>query len=453
MATSQLSSRRIFHTWWPLAASWLLMGVELPAISAVIARLANPEINLAAYGGIIFPLAMIIESPIIMLLAASTALSKDWASFAKIRRFMMISGASLTFLHMLIVFTPLYNVIVEKLLGAPQEIVEPARVGLVIMIPWTWSIAYRRFHQGMLIRFGHSKSVSTGTIIRLCADLLVLGVGYVIHDISGIIVATSAVIAGVVCEAVYVGIVAQPVVKYELKPTLPIQPLLTWRAFFAFYNPLVMTSLLSLLVQPIGAAAMSRMPQPIESLATWSVVSGLVFMFRSAGIAYNEVVVALLDEFQAAKKLWKFAVNLILITTGIWLLIMATPISNFWFQTLSALPVKLAELAQVGIWITLPMPALAVLQSWYQGALLHSHKTRGITEAVLVYLVVNIATLMLGVISGKVIGLYIGLTSFVLSTFIQTIWLWYRSQQAIYAVHQRDEVEISIPPAGFFHSG
>lgn len=82
--TIQLTSRRIFNTWWPLAASWLLMGIELPLISAVIARLENPEISLAAYGGIIFPLALIIELPIIMLLAASTALSKDWASFIKI---------------------------------------------------------------------------------------------------------------------------------------------------------------------------------------------------------------------------------------------------------------------------------------------------------------------------------------------------------------------------------
>jgi hypothetical protein len=447
MASIQLSSRRIFHTWWPLAASWLLMGIELPAISAVIARLENPEINLAAYGGIVFPLALIIESPIIMLLAASTALSKDWASFIKIRRFMMITSAILTALHILIAFTPLYYVIVENLFGAPKAIVEPARIGFMIMIPWTWSIAYRRFHQGMLIRYGHSRTVSTGTLIRLCADMLVLTIGYFIHDIQGIIVATTAVATGVVSEAVYVGIISRPVIKYELKPSPAVQPALTWHAFFAFYMPLVMTSLLSLLVQPIGSAAISRMPNPIESLATWSVVSGLVFMFRSGGIAYNEVVVALLDEFQAAKKLWRFAVNLILITSGIWLLIIATPISSFWFKTISALPGNLAELAQVGIWITLPMPALAVLQSWYQGALLNSHKTRGITEAVVIYLFVNIVTLILGVWSGKVIGLYIGLTSFVLSTIIQTIWLWYRSIGTIKAAHQRDDITISIPPA------
>src|SRR4030042_4553854 len=224
MTSSQLTSRRIFHTWCPLAASWLLMGIELPMISAVMVRLENPEISLAAYGGIIFPLALIIESPIIMLLAASTALSKDWASFAKIRRFMMIAGVGLTLLHILIAFTPLYYVIVEKFFGAPQVIVEPARVGLMIMTPWTLAIAYRRFHQGMLIRFGHSRAVSTGTLIRLGADLMVLGIGYAIHDISGIIVATRAVAVGVVSEAIYVGIISQPVIKYELKTTPHIPP-------------------------------------------------------------------------------------------------------------------------------------------------------------------------------------------------------------------------------------
>jgi hypothetical protein len=446
MASSPLSSHRIYHTWWPLAASWLLMGIELPVISAVIARLANPEINLAAYGGVVSPLALIIESPIIMLLAASTALSKDWAAFIKIRRFMMITAACLTLLHILIAFTPLYYVVVEQMMGMPHEIIQPARVGLMIMTPWTWSIAYRRFHQGVLIRFGHSKAISTGTLIRLSADLTVLGIGYSLHTIPGIIVATCAVAAGVVSEAIYVGTIAHPVIRQELIPAAPIHPPLTMRAFFAFYVPLVMTSLLSLLAQPIGAAAMSRMPKAIESLATWSVVSGLIFMLRSFGVAFNEVVVALLEEYQSAKRLWSFAIKLILITSGIWLLIMATPLSSFWFQTVSALPNDLALLAQLSIWIALPMPALAVLQSWYQGAILHSHKTRAIIEAVMIYLLVNIATLTIGVLWGKPAGIYIALASFVVSTFIQTVWLWYRSRRMIVAVNHRDGIQAFIPP-------
>ena len=82
----------VYRTWWPLAASWLMMGLELPAVSAVMARLPEPTVSLAAYGGVVFPLALLIESPIIMLLSASTALSRDWPSYRLVRRAMLTMG-------------------------------------------------------------------------------------------------------------------------------------------------------------------------------------------------------------------------------------------------------------------------------------------------------------------------------------------------------------------------
>jgi hypothetical protein len=85
----------VFSTWWPLATSWLFMGLELPAVSAALARLPDPTISLAAYGGVIFPLALLIESPIIMLLSASTALSKDLRSHELVGRFMWSAGLGL----------------------------------------------------------------------------------------------------------------------------------------------------------------------------------------------------------------------------------------------------------------------------------------------------------------------------------------------------------------------
>ena len=103
----------------------------------------------------------------------------------------------------------------------------------------------------------------------------------------------------------------RPVLKNELKLAPPLPVPLTFAAFLDFYIPLALTSLLNLLVQPIGSAAVSRMPRPIESLAAWSVVSGLIFMLRSPGIAFNEVVVALLDRPRSSASLWRFAVILI----------------------------------------------------------------------------------------------------------------------------------------------
>ena len=53
-----LTQRRILALWWPLAASWLLMGIELPLFTACVARMPEPEVNLAAYGSLVFPIAL-----------------------------------------------------------------------------------------------------------------------------------------------------------------------------------------------------------------------------------------------------------------------------------------------------------------------------------------------------------------------------------------------------------
>ena len=438
MLSNQLTLKRTFNTWWPLATSWLLMSIEGPALSAVVARLADPKIHLAAYGGVVFPLALVIESPIIMLLAASTALSRDWASYARIRRFMMITSAALTVLHLLVVFTPLYYLVVKGLLHTPPEIIEPARIGLIIMIPWTWSIAYRRFHQGVLIRFGHSRAITTGTFIRLAVDIIILTIGYLIHDIPGIIVATSAVAMGVISEAGYIGLIVRPVLRDQLRTAQPIDPPLTQAAFMGFYLPLVMTSLIMLLVNPIGSAAMGRMPSPVESLAVWQVLGGLIFMIRSLGVAYNEVVVALLDEKGSARVLQRFATILVSCLTVLWILLVTTPLANIWFTRIMALDPQLAQMAQIGAWFAIPLPAMAVLQSWYQGSILHSRRTGAITEAVVIYLLFNVITLVIGIIWGKTTGLFIGLGSLVLSSLIQTFWLWLRSRSVLVKIHAPD---------------
>src|SRR5207249_1017195 len=107
--------RTVFAVWWPLAASWLLMGLELPLVSAVMARLRDPVTSLAAYGGVVFPLALMIESPIVMLLTASTAVSRDPDSYRLVRRFMFAAAGALTLLHGLVAFTPLFGIVVGRL--------------------------------------------------------------------------------------------------------------------------------------------------------------------------------------------------------------------------------------------------------------------------------------------------------------------------------------------------
>ncbi len=428
----------IFRAWWPLAASWLFMSIEQPLVGAVIARLADPTVHLAALGGIVFPLALVIEAPIIMLLAASTALSRDRQAYRLIYRFTMTAGLLLSVLHALLAFTPLYDLVIVGLLNPPEAVVEPARWGLMIMLPFTWSIAYRRFHQGLLIRHGRSLSISIGTLIRLGALVLGVLVGLALGA-PGIVVGTMGVASGVIAEAVFIGFRVQPVVRTQL-PSVP-ETALTWRAFANFYTPLALTSLVLLLVQPLGSAALSRMPQPLESLATWPVLAAFVFLFRGLGMAYNEVVVAQLDEPGAWRILRRFAVVLSLIMTGLLLVVALSPLGQGFFGTVMGLDAPLAQLASSGLLWALLWPALTVWQSYYQGVLVHSGRTQGVSQSVMLSLATSAALLVGGALLGTFPGLYVVTVAFIAGTVVQVLWLLRSSREPLQRLQARD-----VPP-------
>jgi hypothetical protein len=69
---------------------------------------------------------------------------------------------------------------------------------------------------------------------------------------------------------------------------------------------------------------------------------------------------------------------------------------------------------------------------------MHGHRTRGITESVVVFLITNSLILGLGVLWGQAVGLYIGLTALVVGNLVRTIWLWYRARPMMKAVQARE---------------
>lgn len=419
--------------WWPLAASWLLMSVELPAISAVIARLSDPEITLAAFGSVVFPIAVAVEAPVIMLLTASTALCRDMHSYLKVRSYMMAMGAVLTGLHAFIAFTPFFDILVGGLMGIPADILDPARTGLQIMLLWTWAIAYRRFNQGILIRFGRSRIVSAGTLIRLFTVVAVLAAGRAAGFLPGIVVAAVAISAGVLTEAAFIGFRVRPLLdNYEAGGEDQGEPGNRWvqaitvASFTAFYLPLAMTSILRLAFQPVISSAVSRSPLALESLAVWPVLYGLFFILRCSGYAFQEVAVSLLDREGAPRVLARFAAIISLASTAVFLIIAVTPLSRVWFLHFSGLSEDLSRLGEIGIWFGCVLPGLSVYQSWFQARLVHIRKTRPVTESVVMYLLSCSLVLVIAVLSGKVTGLFAAVFSLSVGISVQTGWLMLR---------------------------
>jgi hypothetical protein len=407
----------------------MLMGLELPLVTVTMSRLVDPEVHLAAYGGVVFPLSLLIEAPVIMILAASTALCKNWSAYRLIRKFILLLGGILTLVHVVVAFTPLFGVIVQDVLGAPEVILEPAQIGLQCMTPWTLSIAVRRFLQGVVIRAGQTRLIGLGTLVRLFVSSAVLLGGLVFNSFSGIVVATVAMSSGVIVEAGFILLFVGPILK-DLKESNPppVAPL-TLKQLGVFYWPLAFTPLITIATLPIVSAAISRMPQALESLAVWPVLGGLSFIFRSVGFAMQEVVVALYDRPHFLEPLRQFVGLVSLCTSGTLLLIAATPLSTIWFERVAALTPELSALASTALWFVVIFPAFSAWESFFQGELVHRGLTTCITQSVCLYLAGSSILLFVGVLYGQVTGLYVGLAAMGTGLAIQMWWLWTNSRR------------------------
>jgi len=421
----QVTLKVVFRLWLPLAGSWFLMGIETPMLTAFVARMTSPEITLATWGSLVYPISLVIEGPIIMLLTASTALVTDQKAYSKLFQYMVVMSLVLSFIHILVAFTPLYYAMARELLNVPELLIEPGRIGLQIMTPWTFMIAWRRLNQGTMIKYGNSRAVAMGTAIRLVSLVAILSLGRWFTDFSGIFIGSSAVAISVTIEALYAHRAVQTILINVLPPSSDSDPIRR-DSFIKFYLPLAMTPLMTLLIHPAGAAGMSRMPEPLSSLAAWPVVYGLVFLTRGLGLAFNEVVVSLAGRPGGKTQLSRFARILAISTMGILAAIAFTPLGQLWFKNVSGLSPTLTHLSSVTIMFAILMPGYSVYQSWYGGLLIYHHKTKGISQAVMVYVCMAVIGLWLGSTVATVPGIYWTINVFVFSGLCQTFFLRYR---------------------------
>jgi len=210
-------------------------------------------------------------------------------------------------------------------------------------------------------------------------------------------------------------------------------PPLTMARFLRFYTPLSLTPLLNFLALPLSAAAMSRMPNALESLAAWPVLSGSTFTVRSLGFAYNEVVVSLMDRGRPVPALRRFAWGLSVFGLLVLLAGAATPLGNLWFERASALPSGLAVMAQQSLWFLVPMGAVSVWQSYHMGMLVHAHRTRAVSEAKVFLLVAQVTVLGIGVAWHSIPGLAFAALGLTAGGLVEIAWLARRSHPLRYA--------------------
>ncbi len=484
--------RQIFALWLPLAVSFELMMLEGPAVQGAMGRLPDPKLNLAAWG-LVISLSLLIESPVIMLLATAIALVQDADSYQALRRFMLRLAVGCTLLTALVAFTPLFDYVAIHLMGQPAPIVHIARPGMQIMLLWTAAIAWRRFYQGVLVRSGQTRRVSWGTAIRLTAAVgtasLLAGWGH----LGGVQVGAVAIMTAVITEALATTAFALPVARRQLlrgetgerrkekvgegafapvgleartntqtlrgasayparttalleddavlqedyaapqsddfvtEIPLPATPL-SQRAIWQFHAPLAATTLLTLLAQPLTAAALARLPAPVATLAVWPVVSIVLLVMRGWGLALQEITVSQAKNPDARPALARFALMVGIVTSLVTIVLAASPLLDMYLGRVLHLPADLWGYAHVGVGVGVLLPLITALGSHTGGLLVAGGQTQYRYRGMAINLATHVSLLVVGVIL-RWPGMPLAASAFTCAACAEYIYLAYHARR------------------------
>jgi hypothetical protein len=364
-------------------------------------------------------------------MSASTALVTGHHSYRRLKLFTDILNLGVTIVQLIMLIPPVFNFIVIHLMGVPEEVARIAHTALFIFLPWAASIGYRRFYQGILIRNNLTRRVTYGTIVRL-SIIVTMGLLLYSAGIPGAYVGAGAMSLAVLSEAIATRMMASGTLKMLIAGEDTENGNINLRSIARFYYPLALTSILSLGVHPFVTFFLGRSNMAVESLAVLPVVNSLVFIFRSMGLSYQEVNIALIGrKRQNYGILRNYAVYLGIVVTVLISVIAFTPLANLWFVNVSGLSMELAELSYLPLKIMILLPALTVLLNFQRSLMVINSTTGPISKATAVELISIIVVMLVCVVFLNLVGVVAAAVAFVAGKSMSTFYLMPRQSAVV----------------------
>jgi len=402
-----------------------MMVLEPSIVNIGLGRTADVELALAAYG-VAYSLALLVEAPILMILDASVAKSTDRAAFLLVRRFTLVMALAVTLIGLLVSLTPLYNLVVVDLMNIPADVAARARPTLELLSFWPLPVAWRRAHQGVLIRAGRTAIISTATGLRLVTLAGGLWAGLVVLPDEGAVVAGIAMVISVTVEAAVITWAAAPILRTSQAATNPRDGQdspLTPRELWHFYRPLLATTILRQASRPALNAGIAAMAMVRSSLAAWPVVWGFITLIACPVWSLQQLTTVMAGDRQTYQRVWRFSMGLSVTLAALTALVAFTPLYGMVMGKVYNLSSELQAVARPAVQILVLYSVLVGVQSVYRGALIRCGHTRAVRTAMVINLGVLVGSLLAGVALRGITGAVLAAIATLTSNLVEVAWL------------------------------
>lgn len=380
----QIGILSLLKQFFPLAISDFTMTIGDTFRTMALLRLGNPNITLAAIG-IIKSVAALLESPIIMILHASTALSVNRSAHAALWRLTLLLAGFLSSFFLILCWQPVYEWLFLDLFGADSQVLLASRLGFLLLVPWPAVIAIRRFYQGILIRAGHRNAVAHAGIARLAFTCLLLLIG-TRFQWDGVLLGSISLIATVMLEA---AVIYTFKIYYSSKKLIVLveenqtesHPS-TLGNVARYYLPLGSTTLAIWTGKAMLVGVIVRSFDGNAALAAWVTINGFVIPMCNTTRMVQQIILSV-PSYVTRKLLWQFAVSVGLLCSAPLLCFAFTPPGAYFLRIFLDGAENILKPCSQGIMLLALMPLTFSLQTFYQGILLKNAKNWYINGATL----------------------------------------------------------------------
>lgn len=423
----QVEKTSIFKFWLPAFLSQLILTVEIPIITAAIARMTDAKINLSSFG-VAFGLALLFEFPVVMLTVSTLRLVKGRASYLAVRNISFALSGVFFIIACIMLLPPVFDLVIGLAFDLPADIMNLVYLTLIPCATWSVTVGVRRFYQGILFKYGKTKLVILTTAIRLVTSLAFLIAGFMFGFWPGAVLGAAAYSLGFLIEVIAMKVMAGPYIASCLatQDDAPVSV----KSFLAFYMPLIFFPFSVFVTQPIYSYSAAYLPETVNTLSLIPVMNSLIVMLQISFLAFNETAIAYLSSAKENKdQVFKFGIRLMAANVAAAAIFSLTPLREFILRDMIGLTEDLVRISFFPALVLMTVPIFGLMTSLIRAHLVVKMKTRPLMYASFL----EVGALGLFFVGGARIGAYPGiywiLGSFIFAKSFTCVYLYFSNRR------------------------
>jgi len=208
-----LTQRAILRFHAPLAATTLLTLLMQPITSTALARLPFKEATLAAWP-VTYLLLLVLRGGGLALQEITVAHGRNPEARSALRKFTWIVGGVTSGITIVIAFTPLLDVYLDRILHTPTNLKYYIHLGMITGALAPLMTALGSWARGLLVSAGQTTAVYQGMAINLATNALLLFLGVLLR-LPGMGMATGAFTLAAAVEFAYLVRCATPLMALQ----------------------------------------------------------------------------------------------------------------------------------------------------------------------------------------------------------------------------------------------